>query len=143
MAKQEIKKPVIRTPYTNKFYPRKLEPENNVGKTVPDMSLTIRQILNKHGVGGIFSNGKTPIYLGDVELPNIEMMELADIKVLEEQVMERIAIRRKEELEAKEAEIKRRKEAEVDRLAQQKMEEYLTRKRFVDKGTTPTPNPND
>lgn len=119
-----------------------LRPENNDSKTRPNMALSLRQIMNKHGVGGIFANGKEPLYYGDVEMPTLEKMDLADVRILQEQIEEKIALARAKQLEAKDKKDRSDREKQVEELAEKKAQELLSRKRFTDPKDKGDPEPN-
>lgn len=127
------KLPRVKTPINAREFGSDPEPERLIGDTVPDKSMSLREILDRHKRGFTFADGKVPIYTGEIELPDLNTMDLSDVQILKEQVEERIAqdtARRREE------EDKKRKEArekEIDAAADRKLEERMAKKRFKQK----------
>lgn len=96
-------------------------------ETIPDVTLSIREIMDRYARGIPFDNVKTPVYNGEAEFPNLQHMDLAD---REAYILEREAELRTLKQTLKEAydenqrrQIEAARQAEQDRLAQQRAQE--------------------
>lgn len=115
------------------FVPTKAKKSILPRVTTPNLAMSIRTILNKHGLGGVFPQGKEPIYEGNVIVPRIETMDLADVKILQEQIEERIALQRKAELDAKDAAKRKADKEAYDKHVEEAAKKLAEKKRFKDR----------
>lgn len=58
--------------------------------TVPDQTMSIKEILERFARGLPFQAGKVPIYEGEEEIPDLRTMDLADIQELTESAKENL-----------------------------------------------------
>lgn len=97
------------------------EHPSNISETVPDQSLTMREILQRHSSGMPLSGGRTPVYNGEDDIPqDLLKMDLADRESYLDSLRERnkIAydeIRRKQKIHADKIEAEKNKKTEPDK----------------------------
>lgn len=70
--------PTFKTPYNHDHHIHPGESDFSASKTVPDQTLSVREILQRHARGIPVTDAKTPIYLEDTDLPDMQRMELTD-----------------------------------------------------------------
>lgn len=69
----------FKTPYNSNEFPIKAEKNKMPSKTIPDQTMSIKEILIRHSRGLPISGGKMPIYEGeDNAMPDMDRMELTD-----------------------------------------------------------------
>lgn len=81
----EVKKIVLQTPGT--FDPGMHRKERVIGKseTVPDQSMTVRQLYERFTVGGQLPPERVPVFLdGDLDSDDLEKLRDADVFVREQ-----------------------------------------------------------
>lgn len=59
--------------------------------TIPDQTLSIKELLDRYARGLPIDQGKTPIYHGEEDLPDYRKLDLAEIQDLREATAVRIA----------------------------------------------------
>lgn len=81
----EVKKIVLQSPFT--FDPAVHRKERVIGKseTVPDQSMTVRQLYERFTVGGQLPPERVPVYVdGDLDSDDLEKLRDADVFVREQ-----------------------------------------------------------
>lgn len=61
-----------------------------VSKTVPDQTMTMRQLLDRYARGLPLAGAKEPVYYGEEDLPELHRLDLAEIQELRESNKQRI-----------------------------------------------------
>lgn len=83
--------PIIRTPYTSKYYPKKMEVNNDPSLTVPDMSMSIEELVTRSAHGLPLDGAKVPLYEGDENvMPDLARLDLAERQSLLEETRDEI-----------------------------------------------------
>jgi len=87
-------------------------PDNLPSQTVPDMSLTLRQMLDRHNSGGRVKSFE-PVYVGESNVipVDLERMDKIDLEVLRQRVADNIAVGRGTLISQREAKLRASKEA--------------------------------
>lgn len=86
--------------------------------TVPDMTLSIRELIEKHTVGQpVAVSYREPVYNGDVFVPNFASLDLAEREELAEQYKDEAEEHRQTQ-KKQFAERKAREKIEADELAE-------------------------
>lgn len=71
----------VRTPYNSRLFPKNYEVNDLPSMTVPDQSMTVREMIDRHVRGIPFEAGKVPVYNGDDDFfdgQDFSKMELTD-----------------------------------------------------------------
>lgn len=72
-------------------FPDKGEVNDQPSKTIPDQTMSIREIVARFQRGLPIDAGKVPIYHGeDIELPDIRKLDLVEIQEMKQQIGEDI-----------------------------------------------------
>ncbi|QCS36951.1 hypothetical protein [Tortoise microvirus 32] len=67
-----------RTPYNSKEFPKNYEVNTQPSQTIPDQTMSVREIMDRYARGLPISAGKVPIYDGDEDLPDFKKMDLSE-----------------------------------------------------------------
>nr|QJB21627.1 MAG: hypothetical protein [Microvirus sp.] len=78
MSKKSIIYPVFRTQWNNTLIPTRMEYNSHEVVTVPDMTLTISEILTRFGQGQTLPIGQRGNFEEDPDFDNINPMSLPD-----------------------------------------------------------------
>lgn len=60
-------------------------------QTVPDQTMSMRQLLDRYARGLPLAGAKDPLYYGEEDLPDLNRLDLAEIQELKEANKQRIA----------------------------------------------------
>lgn len=84
--------PLVKNSLNAKLFPKNYERNNLPSMTIPDQSLSVKDILKRYARGlPLYQNPQQPIYEGDeMELPDLRKMDLAEIQELREYTQEKI-----------------------------------------------------
>lgn len=86
-------KPIIKTPYNAQELPRSYEHPVGPSMTIPDMSMTISEIMNRHSRGLSIDGVKVPIWDDNAEddfLPDPRTLDLAEREELQIMAAEKL-----------------------------------------------------
>lgn len=111
--------PRVKNMFTATQFPKYYESNHEPSLTVPDQTLPLKTILERHARGLSYDNVKVPIYHGEEPLPDFKTMDLSEIADLRQQNMDEIK-RLQENLQAIEIEAKMK--TEQDKIARIKSE---------------------
>lgn len=125
-AKKELEQTEIpfKTPYNADNFPKEAEENDEPSMTIPDESMSVREIMNRYAKGLPLMGQRVPMYdsENEIDLPDLTGKDLAEIQEIREQVQQEIySIKDKAAQEAREkqkaayeakieAEIKKRQE---------------------------------
>lgn len=87
-------------------YERNTQPS----KTIPDQSLTVREILDRYARGLPLEGVKVPIYDEEQNLPDIRTLDLAERQELKEQYQEQLERYKQQQKDFQEAKLKEEQE---------------------------------
>lgn len=80
-------KPTIKTQYTARFFPIQAEIFTHPSKTIPDQSMSVREIMDRYARGLPLDGEKVPVYHGEDELiPDYDNMDLAERQAFKEAI---------------------------------------------------------
>lgn len=72
-------KPRFKTPWNASKFPHKGEVNTQPSKTVPDQTMSIKEIMERYARGLPIEAGKVPIYHGEEdEIPDLKRMDLSE-----------------------------------------------------------------
>lgn len=119
----EVLTPKFRTHYN--FVPSKGESNDGISIVEPNKTLSIKDLLHKHTLGGLSALYQNGQFTEDMEFPDIRRMDLVDIDEYREHLNSEI-----EELKIRENELKEHKEKQeaakrARQDSQQKYEDWL------------------
>lgn len=81
----------FQTQYNRKDFPRRHEINTLPSATIPDQTMTIKQIMDRYARGLPLEGVKVPIYEGeDSDLPDPKTLDLAERQELKEQYQEEL-----------------------------------------------------
>lgn len=89
----EYELPKIKTQWNKHLFPDYYEINNQPSLTVPDQTMTIKQILDRYARGIPFDNAKIPIYDGEddvLEGINWQSMDLTEREAFKEQISQEL-----------------------------------------------------
>lgn len=66
------------------------EVNNEPSLTVPDQTMSIREILERYARGLSVTDGRVPIYLGEDEMPDLSKLDLVELHEMKFQVAQNI-----------------------------------------------------
>lgn len=78
MKSQKSELPRIKTPLNAHLYPKTGEQNNMPSETVPNQSMTVLQMIQRHRQGLPIDESKGALYQGDELMPDISNMDLID-----------------------------------------------------------------
>lgn len=106
--------PRYRSPLNSHLFPKYFEPVSPISETIPDQSLSIKEILDRYSRGLGINGEQFAVYHGEEdEMPVLQKMDLSEIQELQEDLAEYTRIKREEfEQEKKEQEEQQRKRKE-------------------------------
>lgn len=87
----------FKTAFNALEFPKYRESKFQVSQTVPDMSMSIKEIMDRFARGLAIDGEKVAMYHGEDMPPDIKKMDLSEVEDLRESVAEDI-IRQKQEL---------------------------------------------
>lgn len=97
--------------------------KNFPSRTVPDQSLSIIQLLDKHRRGLPLPDGKFAVYNGEDYFPDIRRLDLTEVQALAEEIGEKVKafkdVQRKTKQQRLDEEFNRRVDEEIRRRAEQ------------------------
>lgn len=101
--------PIVRTWLNNHLFPKHGEVNNKPSLTLPDQSLTVKQMLDRQSKGLPYNVVTAePMYYGEDEMPDLKKMDLSEIQDMREFIQEKIKTAQAEAVENR----KKRDEAE-------------------------------
>lgn len=80
----DIPKPIIRNSHTARYIKTINERNRYASKTIPDQTMSIQEIMDRHARGLPISGAKVPIYDADDPMPDMARMDLVDIQEMRE-----------------------------------------------------------
>lgn len=92
----DVSKPVIRTHFNARFFPQDHEKNKQPSLTVPDQSLTVKQLMDRFAKGLPLDGERVPYYEPEEDmtdlsfLPDPATLDLADRQQLAEQAQEQL-----------------------------------------------------
>lgn len=98
--------------------------------TVPDQTMSVKEILEKHARGGVIGlGGKQEVYNGEEEIPDLKRMDLSEIAELKEANLREI--QKFQEQRIKNAKTKKEKEEneKIKAEAKKMLKEALEKKK--------------
>lgn len=111
-------KPKIRTAWTHETIPEKKSSLPSL--TIPDQTMTVRELIERHVRGLPLDGEKIPVYYGeDEEMPDIRRMDLSEIQQLQQSTQQTID----EANRAYQDRQEKKKKAEFDKLVEEKAKE--------------------
>lgn len=72
-------------------FPVQGEKQFSPSKTVPDQTMSMRELLDRYARGLPLAGAKEPMYYGEEDLPDLNRLDLAEIQELKEANKQRIA----------------------------------------------------
>lgn len=84
----------IKTQYNASEFKKYRESNFSPSKTVPDQSLTVKQLLERFSRGMPLTGELTPVYNGDIDLPDFNTMDISEIHDLKQSVAKDIEDKR-------------------------------------------------
>lgn len=88
--------------------PKQYERNNGVSQTIPDQTMSVRELLERYARGLPISGAKQPVYHGEEYVPDLNRMDLAEIQELKDNTKTRIdELKSKATQEAAEAKAKK------------------------------------
>lgn len=98
-------------------FPKKVEITEGPSMTIPDQSMSVREILDRFSKGLPLSGARTPLYYGeDDDFPDFERMDLSERETYIKGV--------KEELES----LKQKRNAEIDKERREKEDKAFAKR---------------
>lgn len=84
---KELVKPKFCTPYNRENFPVQKEKNTLPSLTVPDQTMSIKEIMRRFAQGLPMEGEKVPVYDGEEnDLPDSRTMDLADIQEMRERI---------------------------------------------------------
>jgi len=75
----------IKTRYNSEEFPKNYERNTQPSKTIPDQSMSVKEIMERHARGLPTAGERVPVYFGeDEDMPDLKKMDLAEIQELKE-----------------------------------------------------------
>lgn len=113
---------VFKNHYNREQFPDDGEVNTLPSETIPDQSMSVREILLRHSRGLSAGGGRVPIYEGEEEfMPELANMDLAERQEYLEGIRDEIV-----EIKAKMAEAERKRRlVENEKLLQEKIDEFM------------------
>ena len=109
---REEGKKAIKNWLNSEMFPKEYEMPVGVSKTIPDQTMTLRELLERFARGLPISGEKFPIYHGEEEMPNLKTMDLSEIADLRAD-LDAFIEEKKMEYQTEEEE---KRQQEIDRL---------------------------
>lgn len=81
----------IKTPLNATEFPILGEKHFTPSQTVPDQTMSMRELLDRYARGLPLAGAKEPMYYGEEDLPDLHRLDLAEIQELKEANKQRIA----------------------------------------------------
>lgn len=69
---------IFQTQFNRDKFPVKGEVNNLPSQTIPDQSMTVKELMERHARGLPLTGERVPIYNGEEDLPEFEKMDLAE-----------------------------------------------------------------
>lgn len=110
---------VIRTPLNFKLSQAEIEFNNLPSETIPDQSLSCREILERFSQGRSVPINKKLTYTGDSILPDVDKLDLVDVDSFAENAKNTITESKSKLNEASKKRSEKRREAELAFLRNQ------------------------
>lgn len=104
-------------------------------QTIPDQSLTVKEVIERYTRGIPFEQGKTPLYMDEEDseemdlMPDLKKLDLAEIEELREAVRNEIEEHRKKHNEKVLAARKKKHEETVEQEVKRRMDVLAYQKR--------------
>lgn len=116
------------------------EKNNGISNTIPDRTMSMREMMKRHASGIPIDAGHIPIYNGENDdLPDLATMDLADrqtvLENVEKEILE-IKQRREDELKKK---VEQKRKSDFDKVLKAKYEEWKQGNRASDSSSQPSP----
>lgn len=81
----------FRTPYNSRTMPKTREKNTQPSLTVPDQSMSVKEIMDRYARGLPISGQKVPVYNGDQDdMPDLQRLDLAEIQELREAAQQNV-----------------------------------------------------
>lgn len=111
--------PRYRSPLNAHMFPKFFERVSPISETIPDQSLSIKEILDRYSRGLGVEGERFAVYHGDEdEMPVLQKMDLSEIQELQEDLAEYTRIKKeeydKEKKEQEEQQRKRKEQSYID-----------------------------
>lgn len=116
-----IPEPTIRTRYTSMFYPKNMEMNIMPSMTVPDMSMTVGELVKRFAQGLPLDGGKTPLWEEEGDMPDMVKLDLAERQQVIEEAVEEIKTIEKRVKERKQ----RGQQMELDKIVAARVQAKL------------------
>lgn len=124
---------MFKTNYNSLPDPGYQYPENNYSQTVPEMSMSINEIISRSLKGLPVPQTFKPVYNGDVEVADPSQMDLRDLELMRDHLSATVS-----DIETAKAKIEDEKRLQKENQEKQRWFDEETKKR-----TNPTPLPGD
>lgn len=76
----------FKTPWNSHEFPSNYEKVSSVSMTIPDQSMTVKEIMDRYARGLPVNGERSPVYHGEEFVPDLERMDLSEIEDLKSQV---------------------------------------------------------
>lgn len=137
--------PVIKNSLNAREFPKNYKKNYSPSKTIPDQTLSLRELLDRYARGIPIEGEKTPIYHGDeIEMPDLKTMDLSEIAELRERItadikeqQEKLQMERYE-VDKKEAEKNQRELFKKWKDEEEQQQKPVSKNKKGDQGTEPT-----
>lgn len=116
-----IPEPTIRTRFTSMFFPKNMEINDQPSMTVPDMSMTVGELVKRFAQGLPLDGGKTPLWEEEGDMPDMAKLDLAERQQVIEEAVEEIKTIEKRVKERKQ----RGQQMELDKIVAARVQAKL------------------
>lgn len=116
-----IPEPTIRTRFTSMFLPKNMEINDEPSMTVPDMSMTVGELVKRFAQGLPLDGGKTPLWEEEGDMPDMVKLDLAERQQVIEEAVEEIKTIEKRVKERKQ----RGQQMELDKIVAARVQAKL------------------
>lgn len=135
----EVNVPRFKTPYNSKLFPGDDEVNPLPSLTLPDQSMSVREIMIRHANGIPFQAGKVPVYDGAEDfndfLPNLATLDISERQELYERSQKYLA-------EYRESEARKKKQEDEKKLEQMFREKWEKTRNSIPPGNAEFPFPS-
>lgn len=111
-------RPAIKTTLNARYFPKSGEFNNLPSRTIPDQTLSLRTLLDRHARGlPLSGNNLHPVYNGEDYMPDVRRLDISEIHDLKHMVREDIENQKLELSKAEQAKKDKKDKAAADKLA--------------------------